>query len=122
MVDKVPDNVVDKQLYQKIKKEVYKEIPQHSAYRSGILVKKYKEAGGKYKGKEKKDEGLNRWFAEKWETDKGKIGYRKPDDVYRPTIRITKDTPTTFNELSKKQIENAKKQKLKTGRVKKFDV
>jgi hypothetical protein len=40
--------------------------------------------------------------------------------VYRPTKRITKDTPTTFSELSKQQIEKAKKEKAKTGRVKKF--
>ena len=34
----------DLKLYEKIKKKVYKEIPLHSAYRSGILVQKYKEA------------------------------------------------------------------------------
>ena len=33
--------------------------------------------------------------------------------MYRPTKRIAKDTPTTFNELSKQQIENAKKTKGK---------
>ena len=34
----------DLKLYEIIKKKVYKEIPLHSAYRSGILVQKYKEA------------------------------------------------------------------------------
>ena len=33
----------DKELYEKIKKEIYLKHPKHSAYRSGILVKKYKE-------------------------------------------------------------------------------
>ena len=33
----------DIKLYNKIKKEVYSNIPKHSAYRSGILVKKYKQ-------------------------------------------------------------------------------
>ena len=34
--------IVDQELYNQIKKKVYADIPQHSAYRSGILVKKYK--------------------------------------------------------------------------------
>ena len=36
----------NKELYERIKKEVYEEMPKHSAYRSSILVKRYKEAGG----------------------------------------------------------------------------
>ena len=36
--------VTDKILYEKIKKKVYADIPKHSAYRSGILVQKYKDA------------------------------------------------------------------------------
>ena len=31
----------DKKLYEKIKKQVYKKIPKHSAYRSGLVVQKY---------------------------------------------------------------------------------
>ena len=34
----------DKDLYDKIKAKVYKRIPKHSAYRSGIVVQEYKEA------------------------------------------------------------------------------
>ena len=41
----------NKELYERIKKEVYEEMPKHSAYRSSILVKRYKEAGAKYLGK-----------------------------------------------------------------------
>ena len=33
----------DKELYEKVKKRVYKRIPQHSAYRSGLIVKEYKQ-------------------------------------------------------------------------------
>ena len=33
----------DQQLYDKTKKEVYKRIPKHSAYRSGVLVQTYKK-------------------------------------------------------------------------------
>ena len=59
----------DLKLYEKIKKKVYKEIPLHSAYRSGILVQKYKEEfKRKYKnknpyiGKKTKKVGLARWY------------------------------------------------------------
>ena len=43
---------------------LYKKNPVHSAYRSSLLVKTYKERGGTYKGKENKSSGLNRWFSE----------------------------------------------------------
>ena len=33
----------DLDMYNKIKANVYKEIPKHSAYRSGIVVQKYKD-------------------------------------------------------------------------------
>ena len=33
----------DKSLYNKVKQQVYKKIPKHSAYRSGIVVQKYKQ-------------------------------------------------------------------------------
>ena len=32
---------VDKKLYNKTKRYIFKKYPKHSAYRSGILVKKY---------------------------------------------------------------------------------
>ena len=66
----------DKELYMKIKKEVYKAHPKHSAYRSGLLVKKYKEAGGKYTGK-KNEEGLSRWFKEEWKNQRGELDIKK---------------------------------------------
>ena len=63
----------DKKLYKQVKKGVYKKIPKHSAYRSGIVVQKYKKSfkkkhGNKspYKGKKTRKKGLKRWFAEKW--------------------------------------------------------
>lgn len=42
------------ELYKKIKDKIYSQYPKHSAYRSGLLVKSYKEAGGTYKGKKKR--------------------------------------------------------------------
>ena len=110
----------DKKLYEKVKAEIYKKYPIHSAYRSGLLVKEYKSQGGKYSGKENQSSGLNRWFREKWKNQRGESGYKYKSDVYRPTKRITKDTPATFNELSKKEIDTARRKKTSTGKVDKF--
>ena len=114
-------NVKNKKLYEQVKEEIYKKYPKHSAYRSGLLVKEYKKRGGTYTRGKNKDEGLSVWFRETWRSDKGTVGYDHKNSVYRPTKRITKDTPTTFDELSKKQIERAKREKARTGRVKRFD-
>ena len=111
----------NKKLYEEVKNEIYKKHPQHSAYRSGLLVQEYKKRGGTYEGKENKSSGLNRWFKEKWRSQDGKIGYTNKSDIYRPTVRVNKDTPTTHNELSAKQIKEARAEKAKNGRVKKFD-
>ncbi len=117
----------DTTLYDKVKKKLYKEIPEHSAYRSGMLVKEYKKAYTKkhknenaYSGKKDDKKGLTRWFDEEWKNQRGGIGYKKKGDVYRPTKRITKNTPKTFKELSEKDIKKAMKEKKEKGRIKKF--
>jgi hypothetical protein len=119
---------VDKKLYDKIKKRIYKKQPTHSAYRSGKVVKEYKKQFTKkygkrkspYKGTKTKKRGLMRWFEEKWVNQRGEIGYKNKNDIYRPTHRITKKTPTTHEELSKKQIRRARIEKYRKGRVSKF--
>tara|TARA_B100001094_G_C18149407_1_gene782750 strand:- start:164 stop:553 length:390 start_codon:yes stop_codon:yes gene_type:complete len=118
----------DEILYAKIKKRIYKKYPKHSAYRSGHLVKEYKKAFKKqygarkkpYKGKNPKDKGLKRWFAEDWKSDTNEYFYKNKSSVYRPTKRISKQTPSTWSELTRKEILKAKKEKLQTGRVKSF--
>ena len=107
-------------LYEKVKNKVYSKNPKHSAYRSATLVKEYKKAGGKYTGKKNTEGGLSRWFKEDWRTQGGKKEYSKKGDIFRPTKRINKKTPTTMKELSKKEIASAQKEKKKTGRVKKY--
>ena len=111
----------NKKLYEEVKDKIYKKYPKHSAYRSSMLVKEYKERGGEYIGKKNKSSGLNRWFREDWKTQDGKVGYKSKSDVYRPTKRVNEKTPTTFSELSADQIKKAQKEKKKTGRVSKFD-
>ena len=117
----------DKKLYIKIKSKVIKLYPKHSAYRSGKIVQEYKKefkrkfpTKSPYIGKKNKKQGLLRWFAEQWESDTGKKKYTSSYSVYRPKIRITKNTPKTFGEISKINIKKAKYRKHKYGRVKKF--
>jgi hypothetical protein len=96
-------------LYEKAKQIADKTYSKPSAYKSGFIVKKYKELGGTYSGK-KEDKGIGRWFKEDWKD----IG-NKEYPVYRPTKRVSKDTPLTPDEIDpsnlKKQI--ALKQKIK---------
>ena len=106
-------------LYEEVKKEIYAKYPTHSAYRSGLLVQEYKKRGGTYSGDKSKG-SLGRWFKEDWKNQRGETGYKKKGDVYRPTKRVNSKTPTTFKELTKTEIESAKKEKAKTGRVKEF--
>ena len=107
----------DQALYQSIKDRVWKMYKKPSAYRSGMLVKLYKEAGGKFEGSGNK---LKRWFDERWTNQRGEVGYKYKSDIYRPTVRVSKDTPTTFSELSPKEIARARAEKLKANRVRKF--
>jgi hypothetical protein len=120
------NKATDKVLYEKIKKSIFSKNPINSAYRSGSLVKEYKKQfSEKYPNKEpykgvNKNTGLTRWFKEDWKNQRGDIGYKNKGDVYRPTKRITKDTPKTFNQLSKSDITKAMKKKKTKGRVNKF--
>jgi len=118
----------DQVLYDKVKKEIYEQNPVHSAYRSGTIVKKYKEEFAKEYGKEKKPytgkkptkTGLKRWFTEDWRNQRGELGYKYKSDVYRPTKRITYKTPKTYKELGQKRINKARTQKYRNGKVHKF--
>lgn len=106
----------DKKLYQKARNEADLIYSKNSAYKSGFIVKKYKELYKRkygddeaYEGR-KKMSGLNRWFKEEWQ-DIGKGDY----PLFRPTIRVNKDTPKTYQELSKERIkeQDELKQKIK---------
>ncbi len=92
--------VVDKELYQKAREEADRVYSKASAYKSGFIVKKYKELGGRYVD-DNTPKALDRWFREQWTS----IGGEYP--TYRPTKRISKDTPLTITEIDPNQ---AKKQ------------
>ena len=118
---------VNMTLYNRIKAQVKRDIPKHSAYRSGIIVQKYKKAFAKkygskspYKGKKTSKRGLKRWFLEDWRNQAGKVGYHSKSDIYRPTRRITKGTPVTHGELTKKERRRARRIKRTKGYVYRF--
>ena len=128
MTSKIPDNVKNPKLYKKIKAKIRRDVDkknrQWGAYDSGRLVKEYKAAGGTYSGKKSKNSPLTRWYKEKWINvcklpKKVPCGRPKIDmkdwkikfPYCRPSVRVTKSTPKTSGELSKKQIASRCKRK-----------
>jgi len=128
----IPKN---KALYDKIKAEAKKKFKVWpSAYASGWLVKEYKKRGGTYGGttrknnkKTSKTPTLTRWFSEKWINvcklpkivscgrPKTTLENWKKDYPYcRPLKRVSKHSPKTARELSKKEIEKRCKKKKKS--------
>jgi hypothetical protein len=89
----------DKDLYEKVKKEADKIYKKPSAYKSGYIVKKYKELGGEYIS-DNKPKNLKRWFKEDWK-DIGGLEY----PVFRPTIKVSNRTPLTPQEIDKKNLK-----------------
>ena len=63
---------------------------------------------------------LKRWFKEDWRTPKGKKGYSGKDRTFRPTKKISKDTPATWSELSPSERARAAKEKREKGRVSRY--
>lgn len=90
------------ELYKKVKAYADTIYAKPSAYKSGFIVKKYKELGGEYID-DKKPKDLKRWFKEDWK-DVGGLDY----PVYRPTKKVSKKTPLIPDEIKpsnlKKQI------------------
>ena len=73
----------DQELYDKVKKSIMNRIKVNSAYRSGLIVKQYKEEyykkhknNNSYSG-DKNNSNLKRWFDEKWTNQNKGIGYTK---------------------------------------------
>jgi hypothetical protein len=58
--------ILDPELYQKAKADADRIYKVHGAYKSGYIVKRYKELGGRY-ADDGKPKHLKRWFNEKWE-------------------------------------------------------
>lgn len=136
-MNNIPDKVKNKDLYKKVRSEIFKKYPKHSAYRSGLVMKEYQKQGGKLDEKKKKDSGLERWFDEKWvnltpysEGLGNKLQFpcgkradkQKGPSVCRPSIKVNKDTPSLAQSYSKKQIQKAVSIKKKGKVIKWYDL
>ncbi len=91
---------VNQELYNRVKKYADTIYKKPSAYKSGFIVKKYKELGGEYID-DNKPKNLQRWFKEEWK-DVGGLEY----PVYRPTKRVSKKTPLTPAEINPTNLKN----------------
>ena len=65
---------------------------------------------------------LKRWFKEDWRTRSGDKDYSKGDRSFRPTKRISKDTPVTAGELTPAEKARARKEKREKGRVSRYRI
>jgi hypothetical protein len=64
---------------------------------------------------------LRRWFQEDWRTPSGSKTYTKGDSgIFRPTRKVSKDTPKTYSELTPADITKAKKERKTRGRVSRY--
>lgn len=122
----VPKN---KELYTKIKREAKKKFLKYpSIYANSWIVNEYKKRGGKYMGSKPKSTGLKRWYKEKWvdlnrpiKKDGRVVGYKscgrksasskEKYPLCRPTYIVTKRSPKTYKEISKRSISKARKEK-----------
>ena len=86
-----------------------------SAYASGYLAKCRKAK--KLVRKTKSGKSLRRWYKEKWTDSMGKpCGYRTVKvKKCRPSVRINKQTPVTWSELTPSQKRKIVEMKRKIG-------
>lgn len=106
----------DEGLYAKARQIADETYKKASAYKSGFIVKKYKElykekygTDDAYKGAGKAAGALTRWYKEGWQS----VGGDYP--TYRPTVRVSPLTPKTVDEISVKRLREqiALKQKIR---------
>lgn len=128
----IPNNVVDKQLYGRIKEQIHQDLKAKNTrwgiYASSRLTKEYKKRGGRYVNdkqyKNEKNEltGLNRWYKQEWinicesEPPKKivKCGRQNIENKYpvcRPYKRVSEKTPTTWEQMDHNEISRICNQK-----------
>lgn len=61
----IPENIINKKLYQKAKEEADEKYKRAGLYKSAFIQKRYQELGGKYKG-DKPESKTELWFSQKW--------------------------------------------------------
>jgi len=125
---KIPNNVIDPSIYLRAKNKIKSKMRWPSAYASSHLVKLYKKMGGRYRGKKSKSNELTRWHREKWTNvcTGGPCGREKSSTrkypYCRPSIRVSKATPRTINEIKAEKdgpvkLKQLCKQKTSKNRI-----
>lgn len=115
-----PNIPKDQQLYNNAKEIADKTYKKPSAFKSGFIVKTYKQMYQDKYGNNKAyidnnaPKKLKQWFQEEW-IDVNMVLGMKGYPTYRPTKRVNKSTPKTVSEIPKERlVEQAKlKQKIK---------
>ena len=81
----------------------------------------YRQAASPFRvRKTKKGASLRRWFKEDWKTPKGKENYEGGENTFRPTKKVSKDTPKTWSEVTPASKAKAQREKNTKGRVTKY--
>ena len=82
----------------------------------------YVQRNSPFKKVRKTKEGLalKRWFKEDWKTPKGKEDYEGGENTFRPTKKVSKDTPATWDELTPAEKARGQKEKNTKGRVSRY--
>mgnify|MGYP003113354915 FL=1 len=70
--------------------------------------------------KTKEGLALKRWFKEEWKTPEGNEDYSKGGNTFRPTKKVSKDTPATWDELTPSEKAKGQREKNTKGRVSKY--
>jgi len=130
-METIPKNVVDKDLYANIKRQIQQDLKKKGSrwgvYASSLLVKIYKKMGGRYTTKQIGPlKGIERWYKEVWIN----ICQSKPPQkivkcgrksnqsstnypVCRPYKRVTSQTPTTYQQMKTENIQKICRDKNK---------
>lgn len=112
----------DQTLYQEAKDYIYSKYKKNSAFRSGAVVKQYKQMFAQKYGDATppyRDDGskknLKRWFEEGWVNVNPLLGFKDADayPLFRPTKYVSSDTPTLFQEIPKSRLKEQYKLKQK---------
>jgi len=81
----------------------------------------YRQLNSPFKARKTKEGlALKRWFKEEWKTPKGKEDYEGGENTFRPTKKVSKDTPKTWSEVTPASKAKAQKEKNTKGRVTKY--
>jgi hypothetical protein len=60
---------------------------------------------------------LKRWFEEEWETPSGEKDYSKGENTFRPTKKVSSDTPKTWSEVTPESKRKAQRDEKKIPKV-----